>query len=659
MKDNVACSCEDDEVKEKKLAIGYLIVGSLCLITAFVLTKFDKSFTDISYADFSNPAFFSSYSFIAFIIYTLGYLVLFTSLLTNYLKEAKEKHFINEFLLMIVATLGAYGLNEYPEALFVILFSIVGEMLEDYATNKSKQSIKKLVNNMPLYAHVVSSDNSIKDENPKDLPLNTILEIRPGEKIAVDGIIVKGRCSLDLSSINGESLPKEATVNDKVYSGSINLDSVIQIRTTKLYKDSTLTKVMDLVENEQAKKAKSEKFITRFSKVYTPLIMVIALIVFLTGYGLAGFYWNGTNGGEQWLYKSLSILLVACPCALVVSIPITFFSGIGVGSKSGILMKGSNSLETIAKSTNFVFDKTGTLTKGNYVLKNNPQTKNLQLAASLESKSTHPLGKALITANKLPLLEVSDFRNQVGKGIEGTISGNAYLIGTKEFLLEEGIKDIPDIDSPYKVLYLGLKNQKALDYFIVYDEIKESSEPAFADLKKEKAKNNIILSGDDKKIVEEVANKVKADVAYGNLLPDEKLNYVKQYASQATLCYVGDGINDSPAILSADVGVAMGALGSDAAIEASDIVIMDDDLRKVPEAKRLARFTMKVLYEGLVLALGLKVLVMILVSLGLLGQYAMMIASLADTGVTALCILNAMQVLLYKPKYLPKKEKHI
>lgn len=651
-------SCSTCKVEEKNTEllsdIAFLVAGTIFLIAGLVLNKLDPTYSSITWDYFKESAFFSSRSFVAFVLYTVGYLILFVKLIISFISEFKEGNHINEFLLMIIATLGAYGINEYPEALLVVLFGILGELLENYANSQSKKSIKKLVNNMPLLAHVVQEDGSIKDLDPSLVEVGQSMEIRPGEKLSIDGIIETGSGSMDLSSINGESLPKEVHQGDKVYSGSINLDTLLVIKTSKLYKDSTLTKIMDLVESEQSRKSSSEKFITRFSKFYTPLVIFIAFLVFIIGYGLNGFVWAGDNGGEEWLYKSLSILLVSCPCALLVSVPLAFFAGIGSASRFGVLIKGSNSLETIAKAKEFVFDKTGTLTKGEPILENQVDKEALKIAASLESKTSHPLGKAIVKANKEGVYPVEDFKNLIGYGISGRINNEEYLIGKKDLLIQNGIKDIEEPSTPYKVLYLAKKNDKQLAYFIVSDEIKETSKEALKDLKEEGVAENIMLSGDDKSIAQEVGNKVGCDASYGDLLPDEKLKKVQEYSKKGILCYVGDGINDSPAILAANVGVAMGALGSDAAIEASDIVILNDDLRKVAEAKRLAKKTMRVVYEGIALALGLKILVMILVTTGVLGNYAMIVSSLADTGVMAICTLNAMQMLLYKRKYRSK-----
>ena len=651
--------CEAEEPNEKRELISHIVtlcVGIVFLIIAFTLSYVDPLYEEIEWSLFSDSAFYSSYSFVAFIFYTIGYLYLATDLVKGMVEECKEHNYINEFTLMFVATLGAYCICEFPEAMLVVIFNTVGEMLEDYATGKSRQSISKLVNSMPLYAHLVGEDGKTTDVDPSEVKIGSLLEIRPGEKIAIDGKIVKGSTSLDLSSLDGESLPKDAATGDAVYSGSVNLTSAITIETVKEFKDSTLSMIMSLVEDEESKKAKSEKFITKFAKFYTPSVVLIAVIVFLAGFGSCGFVW--AEGGEEWLYRALSILLIACQCALVISVPISFFAGIGSASKSGILIKGSSSLESLASAKAFVFDKTGTLTEGVFTLKNDPDPDMLRIAASLESKSTHPLATAIVEGNKEELLKVENFENIPGKGIKGDIDSTTYVIGNKAFLMECQVEDFAEEDTPYKVLYLGIRGGRKLVSFVVADKVKDNARTAISNLKKEGVRDTIMLSGDDAKIVSKTKEEIGLDAAYGELLPQQKLDKVKELsAGNGKVAYVGDGINDSPSLLAADVGMAMGALGSDAAIEASDIVIMDDDLRKLAETKRLSKKTMINVYECISFALTVKIVVMVVVALGYGGSVAMILGTLCDTGVMALCVLNAARMLLYKPKYIERKKK--
>ena len=642
---------EEDEKKEQKRNIILLIYGILCLLVAFILNKVDG--TEITWESFSHEGFYTSLSFYSFLLYTIGYLPLLFFTFKESIEEIKEGNLINENTLMIIATIGAYAINSYPEALFVILFSIIGEALEDYATGKSQKSIKSLVNDMPLYAHFIKEDGTIEEKNPEDLRIGDKIEIKPGEKVSIDGKVIKGCSSLNLSSINGESLPKEIKEGDSIFSGSINLNSVLVVEVTKEFKDSTLSKILDLVEKEQSKKAKTEKFITKFAKIYTPIVILIAFIVFLTGFGLSGFSW--ANGGRDWLYKALSILLISCPCSLVIAVPITFFSAIGSASKHGILIKGSIAIENMAEAKNIMFDKTGTLTEGEFVLLNHPEEEYLKICASLEAKSTHPLGKAILNSYKGELLEVVDFENIPGYGIKGKIQGKTYIIGNKALFEKEGVADWKEEDTPYKVLYLGSKEEGYLCPFIVADKVKSDAKEVISELKKEGFKNTVMLSGDDKKIAALVGKKIQLDQAIGELLPDEKLKHVQNIArTKEKVCYVGDGINDSPSILASNVGIAMGALGSDAAIEASDIVIMDDDLKKICEAKRLSKKTLNTAKAVILISIALKILFMVLVLTGVLGRFAMIISGISDTGVMIICVLIAITMMFYKPKYLTK-----
>lgn len=658
--DSIMCDCnhcheedegEGEEKREQKRNIILLIYGVLCLLVAFILNKTDSRFDEITWSLFSDSSFYTSLSFYSFILYTIGYLPLLFFTGKESIEEIKEGNIINENTLMIIATLGAYSINSYPEALFVILFSIIGEALEDFATSRSKKSIKNLVNTMPLYAHFLNADGSIIEKQPEDLKVGDKIEIKPGEKIPVDGRIVKGSSSVDLSSINGESLPKEIHEGEAVYSGSINLNSLIVVEVVKEFKDSTLSKIMDLVENQQEKKAKTEKFITKFAKIYTPIVISAAVLVFLIGFGLSGWSWSG--GGKDYLYKALSILLISCPCSLVIAVPITFFAAIGSASKLGILIKGSVALEDMAGSKNIIFDKTGTLTKGSFALVSKPDETNLRIAASLESKSTHPLGKVLVDSCPSELYEVTEFENIPGFGIKGVIFGKNYVIGNMHLMNQYHVRMHDVEDTPYKILYLGEAEGDLLEAFVVADQVKDEAKDVISHLKKEGYDKTIMLSGDDKKIAAAVGELLVLDQVEGELLPDQKLKEVEKFSqNKDKTCYVGDGINDSPSILAANVGIAMGALGSDAAIEASDIVIMDDDLNKIAEARHLAKKTMAVAKLVIALSIVLKILFMVLVLTGVLGRFAMIVSGLSDTGVMIVCVLVAITMMFYKPKYL-------
>lgn len=639
-------------LKKHKTLIVF-ITGVVSLIIAFALNKVDPSiYAEFSWSSFSDTAFYSSLSFISFILYTSGYLILVIHMLPEVIEEFKEHHFFNEGVLMLVATIGAYALCEFPEAIFVLSFAIVGEMLEDLATDKAKNSIRNLVNSMPLVAHVISEDGAVSDAEPKEVEVGALLEVKPGEKVALDGVLEEGKALLDLSSLTGESLPTEIEKGGMIVSGGIVLSSPIHLRVTKRFEDGTLQTIMHLVEEEEKNKSKSEKFITKFSSIYTPLVILISLLVFLIGYGFSGFVWE--EGGREWLYKALSILLISCPCALVISVPIAFFSGIGVSSKMGILIKGSISLENLSRSKTFIFDKTGTLTKGKFTIENTCEEENLKIAASLEAHSNHPLGKAIREKYTGPLYEVENLKDITGYGLAGEIGGKKYLIGSEKMMREYHLKT-GEIETPYQVLYLA-DETRVIAHFILKDEVKEEAKEMILSLKKEGVKDTEILSGDREDIAEAVASETGVDKFKGNLLPDQKLGDIKALSNAKNLVsYVGDGINDSPALLAADVGIAMGGLGSDAAIEASDVVILDDDLNKIPEAKRISKKTMFTVYTAVLFSLLFKVVVMVLVSLGIFGAYTMIVASLSDTLVMALAVSYVMVLMLYKPRYIKKK----
>ena len=637
-KENTECK----ESRERKRNFLFLGIGVLLLLAAFLLSYFDPSpFKEMSWSHFKDPDFFSSLTFGSFVLYSFDYLILSYTLITKMVEEIREKNYINEFTLMLVATIGAFAICEFPEAVLVVLFSIVGEMLEDYATEKSSQSIKKLVNDMPLYAHVLQEDGTFQDKNPETLPVGSILEIRPGEKIAVDGILAKGKTTLDLSSINGESLPKEAEEGDKLFSGSINLSSSILMRTEKTYQNSTLSKIMELVENEQGKKAKSEKFITRFSKFYTPLIVLVALVVFLVGYGLSGFVWKGTNGGEEWLYRALSILLISCPCALVISVPISFFAGIGSASKNGVLIKGSNYLELLANPDTVVFDKTGTLTRGIFKVSeihlDNQEA--LRYAAYAESVSSHPIAAAIREAYGKEIPEQKNVDEIAGYGVKAIIDGKEVLAGSAKLV------GVEPVEADGTVVYISI-DRKYSGYIVISDEIKEKSFETIKELK-ELGINTVMLTGDSKATAGIVQEKLGVMNSFAELLPEDKVNKLEYIISKATgsVIFVGDGINDAPVLTRADVGIAMGGLGSDAAIEAADAVIMDDNPEKVLDAIKISRKTLSIVKQNIVFALGVKAIFLLL---GSVGRMSMWGAVFADVGVTLLAVLNSLRTMKYR-----------
>ncbi len=579
-----------------------------------------------------------------------SYLIISYDVVIKAFKSILEGEFFDENFLMIIGTVGAMIIFEFSEAVFVMVFYHLGELLEDYATDKSRESISKLVNNMPLFAHKVDQNDQIIELKPEDINIGDVIKVLPGEKISLDGIIIKGTTSLNMVSLTGESLPKEVKENDKVYSGAINNDGVIYIKVTKLFKDSTLSTILDLINAEEEKKSKSEKFITKFAKIYTPVVVLAAVLMFVIKYGLAG--WG--NNYSQALFDSCTLLIISCPCALVVSIPLTFFIGIGRASRFGVLLKGSSSIENLAKADTFIFDKTGTLTKGEFEVVSYSSDKVLKIAASLESNSTHPIGKSIVKKSlelNQKVDQVIDFKNEQGKGIKGVINSKNYYIGDKNYA-KSLTKDLKEVDSPYKVLYV-IEEDKCIGNIVIEDVIKPSSYQLVKDMAKFSNTKLVMLSGDNQKIADQVKDELNFDVAYGDLLPQDKLDRLNKLKEESkALVFVGDGINDAPSLLASDVGIAMGGLGSDAAKQSADIIILDDDMSKIAKAKNLSKKTMKIVIESIVIILAIKLAIFIIASLGLpqIAPFQMYLAVVADVGTMVFGVLNSLRIYYLKDK---------
>lgn len=625
------CSCchheeKSEEDEKKEMIINIIRVAISAVLVGVSYVKFDSWIP-------------------GFVLCIVAYLILVYDVLIRAVKNIIHGEVFDENFLMLIATVGAMAIKEFQEGVLVLLFYHVGEMLEDYATAKSHESIVGLIDNMPLLAHVVT-DEGIVEKKPEEVEIGTVIEVRPGEKISLDGEVVSGNSTLDLSSLTGESIPQDAAVGTKVYSGTINNDGLLRIKTTKEFSDSTLSKILDLVENEESKKSKSESFISRFAKVYTPAVIVIALLTFLIPSIIAGF--DGRTIG--YLYQALNMLIISCPCSLVISVPLAFFAGMGKASRLGVLIKGSLAIENMAKAENIVFDKTGTLTTGQFQVRNVIGEDTMRIATALEAKVSHPIAKAVVKAGGESNLVVEDFENIKGEGVTGKIDGVTYYLGNASLLSKNGI-EVDELDSPFKVLYLG-SSKGFVGSIEIADTIKETSKDALADLKKLKFKKEIMLSGDNASICKKVAEEVGIDEPYGELMPDQKLSKLAEIKTTGKTVFVGDGMNDSPSLLSADVGVAMGGLGSDAAIESADAVVMNDDLLKVAEYKRLSKKVMLYIYEDIVGILLVKALFLIL---AMFGKSNMILAILADVGVLVLAVLNSLRIMLYKSKYKKTK----
>ena len=549
---------------------------------------------------------------------------------------------------MSVATIGAFGIGEFPEAVAVMLFYQIGELFQSYAVDKSRKSIASLMDIRPDYANVYRN-GKVEKVNPDEVKIGETIVVKPGEKIPLDGIILEGKSTLDTKALTGESIPREVIEKNEVLSGCINLNGVIKIEVTKEYKESTVSKILDLVENASSKKSKSENFITKFAKYYTPIVVIIAAILAI----LPPLLISGQNFSD-WIYRALSFLVVSCPCALVISIPLSFFSGIGGASKIGILIKGSNYLEALSNVEKVVFDKTGTLTKGVFeVQKVNAVeiTKDelLKMAAYSEYYSNHPISKSIKNAYGKEIDEKKIIKAQElsGLGISARIEEQDILIGNEKLMNENQIAFIK-CNEVGTTLYVAIE-RKYVGYILIADTIKEDSKKAIEDLKKNNIKQTVMLTGDRKQVGEAVSKELGLDKVYAELLPDGKVEKIeellKEKSEKGKLAFVGDGINDAPVLALADIGIAMGGLGADSAIEAADIVIMTDEPSKIVKAIKLSKKTMRIVKENIIFAISIKVAVLILAAFGISTMWE---AVFADVGVSVIAIINALRILRVK-----------
>lgn len=572
------------------------------------------------------------------IVLVVSYVFISHEIYMEAFEGLKEKDIFNENFLMILATLGAFAIGSYMEAVMVMLLFETGEYLSDVAVASSKKSITKL---MDLRSETVNlfKDGEIQKVSIKKAKVDDIFVVLPGEKVPLDGIVIEGTSYLDTSSLTGESIPRKVTTNDQVISGSINKDSILKVKATSTYKTSTASKIIDLIETSNNKKTNTETFIRKFSKIYTPVVVISALIIAIVPSLIVGDF-------KTWLYRALVFLVTSCPCALVISVPLGFFSGIGRASKEGILIKGSRELEKLEDIDFLALDKTGTITEGVFEV-TKVESKTLKekdfitLVASAEVNSIHPIAKAITNYCKEPLEKSTNHKEYSGKGISCTIKDKELLIGNKK-LMEENKIEIPKEKTIGTVIYVAI-NKKYAGCIVIADRIKKSSY-ALNSLK-EDFKDIMILSGDNEDITKEIANEVKIDTYYNNLLPIDKVEKIKEYQKQGLVMFIGDGINDAPVIKTADIGVSMGSLGSDAAIEASDIVIMKDDLSKIKTAHNISKITKRKVKESIIFALIVKFIVLLL---GVFGISTIWMAVFADVGVTLLAILNVLTIMWKK-----------
>lgn len=578
--------------------------------------------------------------FTRFILFMMPYLTVGLPVLKKAAVNILHGQVFDENFLMCLATIGAICIGEYPEAVFVMLFYQVGDLFESIAVGKSRNSISALMDICPEYVNV-ERDGKVEQIDPDEASVGDIIIIKPGEKVPLDGIITEGSSSLNTTALTGESMPMDVSAGDSVINGCININGLLKVKVTKEYSDSTVAKILELVENSAENKAHTENFITKFARYYTPIVVIFALILaFLPPVFLGGDF-------KDWMMRALNFLVVSCPCALVISIPLSYFSGIGCASRNGILIKGSNYMEAVTKADTVVFDKTGTLTKGSFfVTEIHPvgmsEEELMEITAVAESFSDHPISLSLKKACKAQLDtgRVSDTEELSGRGVKAVVDGKIVFAGNARLMEEVGCEYI-DCDSFGTVIHTSVDGKYA-GYIIISDKIKDDSKSAIAALKSAGIKNTVILSGDKKAVAKKIGEELGIDTVYSELLPSDKVEKLSEIIDKSlgSVIFVGDGINDAPSLSRADVGIAMGALGSDAAIEAADIVLMDDKPSKIPLTLKIAEKTKNIVRQNIIFAIAVKILVLILSALGMSNMWQ---AVFADVGVSVIAIINAMR----------------
>lgn len=625
--------------RDKKKLIR--IIASLILFFAIFITdkivKLDTVFN-------GNLNWLFPFALYLIVYITIGYDVIYKAFANIFHGE-----FLDENFLMVVATFGAFGLAIYrgvnhldiegfDEACAVLLFYQVGEFFQSYATGKSRKSITSLMDIRPDYANL-KTENGVEEVDPEEVKIDDIIVVNPGEKIPLDGKIIKGASTLDTKALTGESLPKEVLEGDEAISGTINLTSQLEIKVEKEFYDSTVSKILELVENATSQKSKAENFITKFARFYTPIVVGLAVLLVIIPSLITGEW-------SVWIYRALSFLVVSCPCALVISIPLSFFAGIGAASKYGILIKGTNYLEKFNKANTFIFDKTGTLTKGNFAIKNvypiEKKDEILHLASIAECNSNHPIALSIMNSYGKDFEKDYVLTNVAGEGIIAEKNGEKIYCGNEKLMENNNINFIKN-EEVGTVVYVA-KNDKFFGSIIIADEIKDGAKETIESLSKNGGKT-IMLTGDNEKIAESVAESLKLTDYKASLLPQNKVEEIdkifKEKKKEDVICFVGDGINDAPSLMRSDIGIAMGGVGSDAAIEAADMVLMHDDLKDLIIAKKISKKTMRIAYENIIFSLAIKVLILILSAFGITNMW---IAVFGDVGVAVIAILNAMRV---------------
>lgn len=632
-------------MKKIKKRLYRVIVGALAFVAALLVEKL---------VPFNSLSLENNVELIAFLI---AYFIIGGDVIKKAASNIARGQVFDEQFLMALATICAFIVGEYPEGVAVMLFYQVGELFQSYAVYNSRKSIKDLMNIRPDSANVIR-DGKTMEVDPEEVKVGEIILVTPGEKVPLDGVVVEGNSSLDTSALTGESIPRDVAVDENVISGCININGNLKIQVTKEFGESTVNKILELVENASSRKAKTENFITRFAKYYTPVVVILAVMLafippIVLGFTENGFVFSGAVFSD-WLYRALTFLVISCPCALVISIPLSFFGGLGGASRRGVLVKGSNYLEIISEADTVVFDKTGTLTKGNFVVSSiNPAAdfeggavELLDVAAHAEGFSSHPIAKSLANAYKkssgkdVDTGKVSDVHEEPGHGVSVNVDGRQVLAGNAKLMNRDKIA-FTESDDVGTIVYVAV-NGKYAGNIVIADEIKPDAAAGIERLKKRGVKNLVMLTGDSAKTGEHVGRELGLNKVYAQLLPQEKVERLEEIMKEAAgqVVYVGDGVNDAPVLAMADIGVAMGGLGSDAAIEAADIVIMNDEPGKIATVMDISKKTMIIAKENIVFAIGIKVLVLILGALGIASMWA---AVFADVGVAFIAILNAMR----------------
>ena len=625
-------------MKKQKIMLYRIIAAAVIYVPLFVLEHMGK-------------LEFQSEMPVQFLLFMIPYLIVGWDIIYRAVRNISHGQVFDENFLMCIATFGALGVKEYSEAVAVMLFYQIGELFQSYAVNRSRQSISAMMDICPEYANI-EEDGKLKQVDPDDVEIGTEIVIKAGERVPLDGVVVSGTSFVDTSALTGESVPREVTEGSEIISGCVNGSGLLKVRTTKEFDDSTVAKILELVENASSKKAHVENFITKFAKYYTPIVVCAAVVLaFLPPIILGG-------GFAEWIQRACIFLVISCPCALVISVPLGFFGGIGAASKQGVLVKGSNYLEALSEMKTIVFDKTGTLTKGEFVVSEvipNGWEKEglLEVAALAEGYSDHPISAALKKAyeeaelGELSMDRVEQTEEIAGHGIKAKIDGRVVYTGNAKLMEEEGVEYEP-CAIPGTVVYLAAEKE-FLGTIIISDTVKPEAKRAIAQLKKSGVKKTVMLTGDRKDVGEAVAESLGIDEVYTDLLPGDKVDKVEallgELGEKEKLGFVGDGINDAPVLSRADIGIAMGSMGSDAAIEAADVVLMDDNILKISSIMRIAGKTLQIVHQNIVFALGVKVRVLIL---GALGMANMWEAVFADVGVSVIAILNSMRTLKVK-----------